>query len=326
MDVLQGESGISVAKAQLSAGGCVALPTETVYGLAADASNSEAVRRIFTAKGRPENHPLIIHIPSAEHLQRWADPITDDVQRLASAFWPGPLTLILPKRPDINTPASAGLPTLGLRVPEHPLFLRILRELDIGLAAPSANRYKGLSPTCAEQVVDQLDGRIEAVLDGGSCSRGIESTIVDMSSQPYRVLRAGPITAAQLEAILGKPVLVPERHSEVVPGNVQAHYQPRTPVFLDSAESLATLADEKIEETGFIVYSDALRKILTKRSVTNLIELDAEPASYAREIYYALFSLDRAGLSSIRVEQPPTTPAWLAINDRLGRSASPDHT
>ena len=200
--LLNGDEAVNQAVQLLQQGECVALPTETVYGLAADAANAQAVDKIFAAKGRPKNHPLIVHIPDVSHLEKWAADIPATAYALAEQFWPGPLTLLLKKAPHVDGVVTGGLDTIALRVPAHPLFLSVLAQLDSGLAAPSANRYKQLSPTIAEQVSKGLQGRIAAVLDGGPCAHGLESTIVDLVSDLPRILRAGPITKQQLDVAL----------------------------------------------------------------------------------------------------------------------------
>ena len=324
-ELLQGSDGIERAKRLLRQGDCVALPTETVYGLAANAESPAAVEKIFAAKGRPSNHPLIVHIPGIHHLQRWASDVPVWVEVLAARFWPGPLTMILKAKPGLNNPVTGGLSTVALRVPAHPIFLRILTELDMGLAAPSANRYKSLSPTCSEQAFQQLKGRIKAVLEGGHCEHGIESTIIDLTGEHIRILRAGPITAADIEQCIQAPVEVPVKHDEVVPGNVAAHYQPDTPVKLLSEQSLLAMLEDPNDVTvHYLVYSPALKDALKQKNIPDQqhIRLPAEPADYAKNMYYSLYQLDKPGASEIRVEMPPSSADWLAVNDRLSRAAS----
>lgn len=208
---------IECAAQLLKQGQLVAIPTETVYGLAADATQPEAVKQIFSAKGRPANHPLIVHLGSAEQLSEWATDIAPEAYQLAEAFWPGPLTLLLPKAKQVSPVVTGGLESVGIRVPAHPVLLDILKTHRLAVAAPSANPYKKLSPTSAQQVLDGLNGRLAAVLDGGECQHGLESTIVDLTSKPFRVLRAGPITASELSAVLGQEVLQPQVHQVAVP-------------------------------------------------------------------------------------------------------------
>jgi L-threonylcarbamoyladenylate synthase len=322
--LLSGREGVEQAIVLLRKGECVALPTETVYGLAADAQNPAAVLKIFEAKGRPSNHPLIVHIPAMSHLPRWVDLVPACVHKLAAAFWPGPLTMIFKAKAGLNNPVTGGLPTVALRIPAHPLFLQILTELDTGLAAPSANRYKSLSPTRAEQAMQQLNGRIKAVLDGGNCDHGIESTILDVSGDTLRVLRAGPISAAEIAAVVGQEVAVPAVHQEVVPGNVAAHYQPNTPVSLLPEHSLISRIEQADSHTHFLVYSAAAIAALKRLDIPSdrQVVLPATAAEFAKNMYYSLFQLDQPGTQEICIEMPPDEPSWLAVNDRLSRAAS----
>ena len=317
------DSGLQRAVQLLQAGECVAVPTETVYGLAADARNAAAVRGIFAAKGRPANHPLIVHLASAEQLPQWAASVPAEAWQLAQAFWPGPLTLLLPKAADVPEEVTGGLPSIGLRVPAHPLLQTLLRQLGNGVAAPSANPYKALSPTSATQVMAGLDGRIAAVLDGGACEFGLESTIVDLTQpdQGIRILRAGPISRIAIEQVLGRPVEVPQQHNEAVPGNVQAHYQPRTPLHLFSSDELADFIKDGVgDDTGLLLWSPRLIGLACGRERA-LILPDNAPA-FAQTLYQTLHEADQLGYRQLWLEQPPGTEDWLAVNDRLSRAAS----
>ncbi|WP_440056620.1 L-threonylcarbamoyladenylate synthase (plasmid) [Pseudoalteromonas sp. T1lg65] len=323
--LLQGEHAVSEAVALLTQGECVGLPTETVYGLAADASNDTAVNKIFEAKGRPKNHPLIVHIPDVTHIERWAKDIPEAAYLLAAHYWPGPLTLLLKKADHISNVVTGGLDTIGLRVPAHPLFLQVLTELNGGLAAPSANRYKQLSPTIAEQVLEGLDGRIAAVLEGGACEHGLESTIIDLLSATPRILRAGPIAQAQLENVLGCPVAVPYEHVEVVPGNVKAHYQPNTPLaVLSPAELLTEVYNGKIADTQYVLSSSKVKEQVMQAAISDKQWrfLGEDAATYGSKLYVTLYELDKLHAKRIVVEQPPVTEQWRAVNDRLSRAAS----
>lgn len=321
---------IDTAVRLLRAGKLVAIPTETVYGLAADASNAEAVRAIFVAKQRPVNHPLIVHLAGPDQLPRWAREIPDAAWRLAEAFWPGPLTLLLHKADAVPMEVTGGRATIGLRVPAHPVLLRILKTLDGGLAAPSANPYKRLSPTTADQVMAGLDGRIDAVLDGGRCAVGLESTIVDLTGATPRILRAGPITRRQLEAVLGTAVEFPEQHDAAVPGNVAVHYQPRTPLYLfDTATLRARLAELPADANIALAYiSDDLpisagpmSAGLMSTGVLRTLRLPADKPGFARAMYDALHTLDATGASAIWLERPPAHEDWRDVHDRLSRAA-----
>jgi L-threonylcarbamoyladenylate synthase len=309
----------------LRAGRLVAVPTETVYGLAADASDVEAVRRIFAAKQRPENHPLIVHLSGADQLPRWARAIPDAAWRLAEAFWPGPLTLLLHKAEAVPPEVTGGRATIGLRVPAHPVLLRVLETLDGGLAAPSANPYKRLSPTTADQVIAGLDGRIDAVLDGGPCAVGLESTIVDLTSETPRILRAGPISRRHLETVLGTKIEFPEQHDTAVPGNVAVHYQPRTPLYvIDTAALRTRLAQLPADANIALAHiSDDLPMSagLMSAGVLRALRLPADKPGFARAMYGALHTLDGIGADAIWLERPPASEDWRDVHDRLSRAA-----
>ncbi|HZI11045.1 MAG TPA: L-threonylcarbamoyladenylate synthase, partial [Myxococcus sp.] len=204
-------------------GGVIALPTETVYGLAANAEDELAVRRVFAIKGRPATHPLIVHIPGVEHLASWAREVPEAAHRLASAFWPGPLTLVLPRTPRATDAVTGGQDTVALRVPGHPVALEVLRRLGGGLAAPSANRFGRVSPTMAEHVRQDLGGDVDLVLDGGPCTVGVESTIVDLSSDAPAILRPGGLAAEEVERVLGRPVPVRTESKVRVSGSLASH-------------------------------------------------------------------------------------------------------
>lgn len=315
---------IAEAVRLLRAGRLVAVPTETVYGLAADAAQPQAVRAIFAAKQRPANHPLIVHIAGAAQLERWARDIPDAAHRLAAAFWPGPLTLLLHKAPAVPAEVTGGRDTIGLRVPDHPVLLRILQTLDGGLAAPSANPHKRLSPTSAEQVLSGLDGRIDAVLDGGPCAVGVESTIVDLTGARPRILRAGPITRPQLEAALGAEVEFPEQHHTAVPGNVAVHYQPLTPLYLFESEALDARLRGKRDEGPVVVVHHGDLPVDAAPGLLRALRLPADKAGYARALYDTLHAADGLGAAAIWMEMPPPQEDWRDVRDRLSRAASVD--
>lgn len=303
----------------------MALPTETVYGLAADACDDVAVTKIFSAKGRPTDHPLIVHIPSSDYLDHWATDISPAARLLAEHCWPGPLTMLLKKSAQTSYVVTGGLDTIGLRVPSHPLFLQVLSQLKTGLAAPSANRYKQLSPTSAQQVIDGLDGRIAAVLDGGQCEYGLESTIVDMTHEVPRILRAGPLSREYLEHILGQTVEMPLMHNAVVPGNVSAHYQPRTPLRLLTRDELDDyVKQEQVSaRIGLMVYSRQLVSDFNAAGFTlgTVLQLPDDPAAYGHQLFGSLHLLDQQEMDTLLVEKPPVDEAWSAVNDRLKRAA-----
>ncbi|MBM3893665.1 threonylcarbamoyl-AMP synthase [Candidatus Dependentiae bacterium] len=312
---------IATAIALLKAVQIVALPTETVYGLAADAKNPDAVRKIFVAKKRPSSHPLIVHIASFAKIHEWAQDISPLATILAEHFWPGPLTLLLHKKPTVNDVVTGGLPTIALRVPQHPLLLEILETLDTGLAAPSANQHKRLSPTRAQHVMDGLAGKIAAVLDGGACTFGLESTIVDLTGSVPTILRPGPITQQMLEDTLRMVVLAPEHHTEQVAGNMVVHYQPRTQTVLMPLMNLQEylLAPANSIKKIAVMHYSHLR--LTAANV-QYQAMPQDKAAYARAMYHVLHQLDRAGVDQILIETPPNNPVWRDVLDRLTKASA----
>jgi L-threonylcarbamoyladenylate synthase len=301
----------------LTAGELVAVPTETVYGLAADASNPEAVERVFAAKQRPRSHPLITHLPSAEQLPRWAESVPGWVAGVVDRFWPGPLTLLLDRHPRVSDVITGGLPTIGLRVPDHPVLLELLRQFDLAVAAPSANPYQKLSPTTAEQVMSGLGGRIAAVLDGGPCVVGTESTILRVHQRQGEILRSGPISAAELEACLPFPVAVPTRHGHAVPGNQRIHYRPNAALRIRSTSELVDILQNPPRDSGFVLHSPQFRAL----QVDNLRVMPARHQGYRQALYGTLHDLD-GRVTTIWVESPPTGAEWQDIWDRLSRAAT----
>ncbi|MFT4886046.1 MAG: L-threonylcarbamoyladenylate synthase [Pseudohongiellaceae bacterium] len=313
-------SHLQEAKTILKDGGTVAVPTETVYGLAADASNPVAVAAIFAAKGRPANHPLIVHIASVDELENWAIDIPEQAYKLAQVFWPGPLTMLLKKASHVSPVVTGGLDTIGVRVPSQPILQQILQSSGLGLAAPSANPYKRLSPTSAKQVLQALDGRINGILDGGECTIGVESTIVDLTNEEVTVLRAGPISPSELSSVLNQPVSAPAQHSIAVPGNVADHYQPKTPLYLISRQDMLAKMRLPSESSYFVVLADfPAGEIINKLS--NKISMPKSKAEFARVLYKTLHQLDGKNLKTIWFETPPHTEQWLDVNDRLVRAS-----
>jgi L-threonylcarbamoyladenylate synthase len=301
----------------LRAGELVAVPTETVYGLAADARQPDAVRAIFAAKNRPADHPLIVHLGDAAQLAEWAVAIPPSACSLIERFWPGPLTLVLHKAPHVDPVVTGGHATVALRMPAHPALLALLRGSGLAVAAPSANPHKRLSPTSAAHVLDSMAGRLAAVLDGGECALGIESTILDLTGEVPQVLRTGPITASAIAEHLGCPVATPSQHSVAVPGNMPEHYQPRTPVLLKSALEIAQQADFPVArillsvDAGQAGFSSALTRIMPR-----------DKPSYARLLYRALHEADQLAVGEIWVETPPLTEEWSDVSDRLLRASA----
>ena len=318
---------IEKAVGLLRRGELVALPTETVYGLGADALDPDAVARIFAAKGRPADHPLIVHLPDAEHLTRWASRVPREAIALARAFWPGPLTLILPRDPMVPDAVTGGQDTVGLRVPGHPVALALLRAFDSGIAAPSANRFGRISPTTAQHVEEELGERVAMILDGGACDVGIESTILDLSASTPRILRPGAISAEQIGAVIGRmPELAARAHADAleatprVSGSLAAHYAPATALVLADAVTL----DEEIRRRTAAGERVAVLARTTRGMHPGIHAWQSAPEAaeaYAHELYAALRRLDASGADIILLETPPNAPEWAAIHDRLGRAA-----
>lgn len=312
---------IERAVAVLHAGGLVAFPTETVYGLGADASNPDAVRKIYAAKGRPRDHPLIVHVAYPAQLTAWAAEIPAAAQRLAQRFWPGPLTLILKRAAHVNDLVTGGQDTIALRVPSHPVAQALLSAFGGGIAAPSANRYGRVSATTAEHVRSEFGDAVDCVLDGGPSDVGIESTIVDLSGAQPALLRPGSITAQQLEDALGEPLASAGAASPRAPGTLAKHYAPQTPLMLMETDLLVELAGSMTRQGHkvAVLARSALQPLLA--GVTWIVA-PRDAASYAHDLYASLRTLDEAGCSAILVERPPLDPAWAAIQDRLMRAAA----
>jgi len=298
----------------LHAGELVALPTETVYGLGADANNPVAAARIFAAKHRPADHPLIVHLADAGQLPAWASEIPPEALALARAFWPGPLTLILKKQASVSDVVTGGQDTVGLRIPDHPVALALLRAFGGGIAAPSANRFGRISPTTAQHVWEELGDSVAMILDGGACDVGIESTILDLSRGEPVILRPGMIGRAAIAAVIGQqPRLKGERtDAPRVSGSLVAHYAPRTPMRMASAaEILAAPAH-------CAVLQRAVEHLPGRYAMSIDAPFDAD--GYARELYANLRALDASGAQEILVETLPADSCWDAVHDRLGRA------
>jgi len=305
---------IETAASALRGGELVAFATETVYGLGADATQADAVAKIFVAKGRPQTNPLIAHVSSVDMARQWAESWSDAAEALASAFWPGPLTLIVPRPSAIAASVSAGLNTVGLRVPDHAVARALIEAVERPIAAPSANRSEHVSPTTAQHVVDDLAGRIAMVLDSGPTGVGIESTVVDVSGAMPRVLRRGPIDVASLQRVLGE-VRVVERHSdgstaEASPGQSIRHYAPDVPC-------VRVLDGMAPAEPGDVVL--AVGQPLPEGSIGHAL---SDPETAARELYAVLRRLEQGGARRIVVLMPPETDPWAALRDRLTRATT----
>jgi L-threonylcarbamoyladenylate synthase len=308
----------------LSSGGLVAFPTETVYGLGADATNEPAVCRVFAVKGRPTDDPLIVHLADRAALGDWACDIPSDAWRLADRFWPGPLTLILRRSARVPDIVTGGLDTVGLRVPAHPMARALLNGFGSGVAAPSANRFGGVSPTTAAHVVEDLGASVDLVLDGGPCTVGVESTIVDVSSGSPAILRPGGVTREELERALGKPLAGCHGPTAPCPGQLPSHYAPAAQVFLLEADQvLSKVADLRAQGLRFCVLHSSPVEGL--RSEIPRLRLPQDPARMARGLYEALRELDRRGFECIVAVRPPEAGLGLAVVDRLSRAAGPRH-
>jgi L-threonylcarbamoyladenylate synthase len=323
---------IEHAAALLDAGELVAFPTETVYGLGGDAQSPAAVGRIYAAKGRPANHPVIVHLAPHGDPHYWVEQLPADAQRLIDAFWPGPLTLILKRAAHIPSAVSGGQDSVGLRCPSHPVAQALLDAFSAlrgghgGVAAPSANRFGHVSPTTAQHVRDEFGSSIH-VLDGGPSNVGIESTIVDLSRGFPALLRPGHVTPQDIADVLGALPRLPDGSDATAPrasGTLKAHYAPRTPLALlpfDALEpilSAARLADERVALVARVSraghWADA--------QGVHFVAAPEDPHAYARDLYGLLRALDRANVSRILIEKLPDTIEWIAVNDRLGRAAA----
>ena len=312
---------ITRAAAQLKAGELVAFPTETVYGLGADASNADAVRKVFAAKGRPADHPLIVHIADKVQLVNWAREIPQAVHTLAQKFWPGPLTLVLKRHPNVPDAVTGGQDTVAIRVPSHPVAQALLRAFNGGIAAPSANRFGRVSSTTAAHVREEFGDTVACVLDGGATDVGIESTIVDCSGAAPALLRPGMITPQQIEAVLGKPLAAPQAKTPRVSGMLDKHYAPQTPLMQMEGDLVVELAHSLVRQGKHVA---VLARTKLQPLLDNLtwVAAPVDAAGYAHDLYANLRALDHAGCDAILVEQPPDEAEWLAIRDRLNRAAA----
>lgn len=324
-DRAPGPAAIEAAARALEAGALVAFPTETVYGLGADAENPAAVAAIYAAKGRPQDHPVIVHLAPDAPLDYWASDIPHEAHALAEAFWPGPLTMILKRAPNIPDAVSGGQDTVGLRCPAHPVAIALLRAFKGGkggVAAPSANKFGAVSPTLARHVHDEFgqDGLVAMVLDGGASTVGIESTIVDLSRLATHgpvLLRPGHISAEAIAAVIDQLPAAPDTAAPRASGTLESHYAPHTPVAMqDSAQLRQTLLELAAAErrVALIHYSEM-------PPTHAALRLPATPDGFAHALYAALRAMDGHGADVILVEAPPQDGAWLGVNDRLRRAA-----
>ncbi|MCI9563850.1 MAG: threonylcarbamoyl-AMP synthase [Oscillospiraceae bacterium] len=323
------EKDIEAAAAILRAGGLVGIPTETVYGLGANGLDPAAVRRIFKAKGRPQDNPLILHIPDPSWLERYCRDVPAAARRLAEQFWPGPLTMILPRRALVPDEVTCGLETVGVRCPDHPVTLDIIRAAGVPVAAPSGNRSGRPSPTCARHMLEDMEGRIQAVVDGGPCGVGVESTIVDLTLPVPRLLRPGGLPLEALEAVLGhvdvdRAVTAPLSPGEKprAPGMKYRHYAPRAPVTVVTGDGAATAAYIRRQagaNTGVICFTEYQEQFpgCTVRSIGPM----EDRGEQARRVFDALRSFDGTSVTAIFAQCPGEEGLGLAVANRLKKAA-----
>lgn len=327
----QVETAVQRASALLQAGELVGVPTETVYGLAANAWDGKAVQKIFAVKGRPSHNPIIVHIGGLEMARKCVRHWPELAERLAHAFWPGPLTLVLPKATSIPEVVTAGGPTVALRWPEHPLMQELISRCGFPLAAPSANLSNRISPTTAQHVAESLKNRIQLVIDGGPARVGIESTVLDLSVQPPRVLRPGIIPITELRALAGcidsEERSLQESSGQAPPlrspGQLKRHYSPKVPLQIRRWGGWPELLQDLLRQN----YSPERVRVITHSHIAfhgfgGMVSLPASPQEYARHLYAALHQCDQPGVELIVVEDVPATPAWEGIRDRLNRAAT----
>jgi L-threonylcarbamoyladenylate synthase len=322
-------AAIAEAAAVLRRGGLVAFPTETVYGLGANALNTAAVEAIFAAKGRPPNNPIIVHVADADAARRLTTEWPDIAALLAKKFWPGSLTLVLPKRPQVPDVVTARGPTVGLRIPAHPVALALLRAAEMPIAAPSANRSTQISPTTAPHVLRGLDGRIDFLLDAGPTPGGLESTVLDLTTNPPQLLRPGLVTVQQLQSVIGKIALgersVSPSPSEPLrsPGMLDRHYAPRAKVMCVSDANEATIREllKTEKRVSWMRLHGAPLEFSVDKDRLKVVDMPSNAAAYAARFYAALHELDQTGVDYIVIDLPPAGDAWLAVHDRLRRAA-----
>jgi L-threonylcarbamoyladenylate synthase len=329
---MHGQTEIERAVEILRSGGLVAFATETVYGLGADAANARAVAKIFSVKGRPPTNPLIVHVADVSVAKRCVTAWPDSAERLARALWPGPITLVLPKSEQIVPAVTAGLPTVAIRCPDHPVALDLLKKFAGPVAAPSANRSNRISPTTARHVRQELGDEVDLILDGGDCRVGIESTVVDLTSSRPTILRPGAIGRERLEQLLGPIDIAPATdHSgpAISPGRHPVHYAPTAPAFrftksdLDLLQNL--LSSQLGRSTVFLIIggTELAGQVRERTNSATIIEMPASADDYARRLYAALHEADDRRPDMIWVQQPPDQTQWDAVTDRVCRATQP---
>lgn len=310
-------------------GGLLGIPTETVYGLGANALNADACRRIYEAKGRPQDNPLIIHVPDASWLERYCEQVPESAYRLAEAFWPGPLTMILPKKEIVPYRTTGGLETVGVRCPKHPVTLAVIAAADVPIAAPSGNTSGRPSPTSAADMLEDMDGKIDGIFDGGPCGVGVESTIIDLTCQPPRLLRAGGLPLEELERVLGT-VLVDKCITQLMtdgerpraPGMKYRHYAPKAPVTVvtgDGRRSADYIASHAPEGAGVICFSEFCARF--PQCVVHELGPEGDKSEQARRVFDALREFDATDVTVIFAQCPDEAGLGLAIGNRLKKAA-----
>ena len=323
------EHDIAAAAAVLRGGGLLGIPTETVYGLGANGLDREAVRRIFAAKGRPQDNPLILHVPEASWLERYCRDVPQSAYALAEKFWPGPLTLVLPRREIVPDEVTCGLDTVGMRCPDHPVALAIIQAAGVPVAAPSGNLSGRPSPTCAQHMLEDMDGRIDAIVDGGPCGVGVESTILDLTAPVPRLLRPGGLPLENLREVLGevavdRAVLAPLEAGERprAPGMKYRHYAPKAPVTVVSGPAARTaryIRENLGERTGVICFSEYAGTFLG--CVVEPLGSTSDPEEQARRVFDALRAFDRTEVDAIFAQCPSGGGLGLAVANRLKKAA-----
>jgi L-threonylcarbamoyladenylate synthase len=314
------QADLEAAVDALRDGELVAFPTETVYGLGANASNPAAVRKVFELKERPPSHPVIVHIDQAKYLKRWVRELTPDAEKLAAAFWPGPLTLVLPRSDSVHDAVTGGQDSVAIRIPSHPMARQLLDAFGGGIAAPSANRYGRLSATRAEHVQDEFGDAVKVVLDGGECQLGLESTIVSCLDDGVRLLRPGGVTLSQLRQVVADVQIGGDKAIPRVPGSVASHYSPTTPLTIVPGGEIDALA-ESLSEGGQRIAVLAQRLPLKTYQFVTWINAGKRAEAFGHDLYANLRTLDKAGCARILVQEVPGDERWDAVRDRLARAA-----
>lgn len=315
------QSDIQQAVAILRKGGLVAFPTETVYGLGADAKNPDALAKIFHAKGRPVDHPLIVHISDISQLSDWVSEIPPVAYALANHFWPGPLTMIFKKAPHVLDIITGGQDTIGVRIPNHPIATALLKNFGSGLAAPSANRFGRISPTTAAAVREELNEAVDLVLDGGPCEVGVESTIIDVNAKAPVILRPGMLSKTQIEDVIQASITTNTLNAPRVSGSHESHYAPTTKTILIDPKNIPTFLENINKDQLPMAFVTAKTKLLPRNQI-DCIAMSTNPIQYAHDLYSTLRELDKKNYKQIVIEEVPQGSEWDAIRDRLQRAST----